>query len=321
MNKSKDPISYIFRIIRHIVDKCNSQNITECSIKAWGKCLGQKLRGEEISEFNLLISNENVISELINILSITDILQSTIDDINNSINYSQRKLNFSFNNRIIKLEIYSNLKYLSNYNNYYNNYNNYKQPDPEIDFTCDNLCIDLEGNISKIISLNNFNFDNLNWISKCINDALYKKFSIITTIEPTNLEKIIELNIKYNEMINLGFTCIDDPLIPNNYFIFKSYKSITELSTRAESCSCAICHENYENEKDTVLLSCMHDYHINCIHKWIKQNNKTCPMCRVEIDFRPHTKYGNYTIDNIIQNYNPNYYIPDNRIDDIPQYD
>ena len=60
------------------------------------------------------------------------------------------------------------------------------------------------------------------------------------------------LNIKYNEMINLGFNFIDDPLIPNNYIIFKSYKSITELSTRAESCSCAICHENYENEKDTV---------------------------------------------------------------------
>ena len=334
MNRTKNPISYIFRIIRHIVDKCGIQNNADCIIKAWGKCVGQKLRGEEILEFNLLVSNEVVISELINILTITDILHVTTEHIpnininnnnNNNNNESEIKyIDFFLNNKIIKLQIYSSLKYFTNHNYNYNYYT--KQAEPDIDFTCDNLCIDLKGNISTIIPSNNPHFDNLNWISRSINDALYKNFSIISITDHSNLQTIIELNIKYKEMLRLGFKYIYEPLMSTNDIILKSHTDIVHFSDRIASCACVICHENYENHenhenvKNTVLLRCLHDFHIDCLHNWIKKKNKTCPMCRVEIDFRPHTKYGDHTIDNIIENYEPTYYITGNVMGNTAQY-
>jgi hypothetical protein len=68
--------------------------------------------------------------------------------------------------------------------------------------------------------------------------------------------------------------------------------------------SCSICREDYcdDHSSDTVLLKCLHDFHINCLLTWIKTNNK-CPLCRVDIDFEPQTQYGDNVIDNIIENY------------------
>ena len=37
-------------------------------------------------------------------------------------------------------------------------------------------------------------------------------------------------------------------------------------------------------EKPSVVeLKCNHQFHTNCINKWL-QNNKTCPLCNTEID-------------------------------------
>jgi hypothetical protein len=302
----KDPISYIFRIIRHIIDKNNNYN-SEYIIKAWGGCIGKKLRREEILEFNLVIANDILINELIDILKITEILRQNpkpiVNNQNNQNNhYSQnekKNIQFLFNDKIINLNICSHLKYISGYN--YNNYN--LHIDPNIFFTCDNLCIDLNGNIATIIPSPIAEDSNINWITRSIYDALHKKFSIISTFEQTDLQKTIEINIKYTEMLNLGFTYVNDPSLPYKYNIFKTYTDITEFSSNAISTKCPICYENYDDPKDTVLLGCLHDYHINCLHTWTKKN-KTCPLCRIDINFKPSTKFGNYDIDNIIQNYN-----------------
>ncbi len=301
MEKSKDPISYIFRIIRHIIEKYNCNNNSENIIKAWGKCIGQKLRGEEILEFNIILSNYSIINELVNILSITEILVNTINN-NGAENSEKRSIQFLLNDKMIHLHIFSNLKYFTNYNYNYN----YVQNDPDIYFTCDNLSIDLNGQISTIIpSLKrNDNYDTINWISLSISHAIHKKFSMISYIENKQLHKNIDFNIKYNELVDLGFSFVNDLTIPSKYYIFKKNTDITEFSdNRILSTKCAICFENYINSNESVLLSCLHDFHINCLHKWIIKKQYTCPCCRLEIKFTPSTKFGDSEIDNIIQNY------------------
>lgn len=40
---------------------------------------------------------------------------------------------------------------------------------------------------------------------------------------------------------------------------------------------CAICHASNTETFDK--LDCGHEFHINCLNKWLKLKN-TCPMCR-----------------------------------------
>ncbi len=45
---------------------------------------------------------------------------------------------------------------------------------------------------------------------------------------------------------------------------------------------CIICTENLINARK---LSCNHYFHLICLSKWIEKGNKSCPICRKEIDF------------------------------------
>ena len=46
-----------------------------------------------------------------------------------------------------------------------------------------------------------------------------------------------------------------------------------------EGASCVICISEYEkNEKIRTLTNCNHNFHKNCIDKWLKSKGK-CPLC------------------------------------------
>ncbi|GLT80473.1 hypothetical protein SLA2020_519110 [Shorea laevis] len=42
---------------------------------------------------------------------------------------------------------------------------------------------------------------------------------------------------------------------------------------------CIICQEEYKNQDIIGTLSCRHEYHADCLKKWLLQKNE-CPMCR-----------------------------------------
>jgi len=46
--------------------------------------------------------------------------------------------------------------------------------------------------------------------------------------------------------------------------------------------SCPICMDSYKEEDTLVRLHCKHDYHKECVVKWLTQHN-ACPMCRQTI--------------------------------------
>ncbi|XP_034682088.1 probable E3 ubiquitin-protein ligase ZFP1 [Vitis riparia] len=45
-----------------------------------------------------------------------------------------------------------------------------------------------------------------------------------------------------------------------------------------ENDSCIICQEEYENEEKIGYLDCGHEYHADCLKKWVLKN--VCPLCR-----------------------------------------
>eukprot|EP01025_Chloroclados_australasicus_P012799 TRINITY_DN1607_c0_g2_i1.p2 TRINITY_DN1607_c0_g2~~TRINITY_DN1607_c0_g2_i1.p2 ORF type:complete len:353 (-),score=42.47 TRINITY_DN1607_c0_g2_i1:550-1608(-) len=44
---------------------------------------------------------------------------------------------------------------------------------------------------------------------------------------------------------------------------------------------CAICLEKFQEEEDVVKLTCLHQFHMECIEKWVqtKGQSATCPLC------------------------------------------
>lgn len=52
-------------------------------------------------------------------------------------------------------------------------------------------------------------------------------------------------------------------------------------STDLETDSCTICQENYQNRDKIVTLDCKHEYHPECLEKWLVIKN-ICPICKSE---------------------------------------
>lgn len=48
---------------------------------------------------------------------------------------------------------------------------------------------------------------------------------------------------------------------------------------------CTICLCEFLDQDDVRRLPCMHLFHIDCVDRWLQQN-KRCPMCRMDIDYR-----------------------------------
>ncbi|CAH2053663.1 unnamed protein product [Thlaspi arvense] len=52
-------------------------------------------------------------------------------------------------------------------------------------------------------------------------------------------------------------------------------------STDRETDSCTICQENYKNKDKIATLDCKHEYHAECLKKWLVIKN-VCPICKSE---------------------------------------
>lgn len=65
--------------------------------------------------------------------------------------------------------------------------------------------------------------------------------------------------------------------------VFDSPKSCSEpedeKSADQELNSCVICQTNYDDQEHIGVLDCGHEYHLECVKKWLVVKN-TCPVCK-----------------------------------------
>ena len=47
-----------------------------------------------------------------------------------------------------------------------------------------------------------------------------------------------------------------------------------------ESHQCAICTSEFEQGERITALNCLHQYHTNCVQRWVTEVSGTCPHCR-----------------------------------------
>lgn len=289
---NSDPLNYIFGILRYIsnnisISNKNNKNLEEHTIKAFGPCIRSILRKEAYPEIFLIISCRWTIIEFLGLLKVFELIPKYIEsDVSKlivfDIYYQGVKYKIHIGTDIFKFTYFMNNKF---------------------GLTCDNLAIDFDGTISPIISHYLVKgHTNISWVTSCIQDIMAKKFRVIILEDIFNDRSINEPAmspfdklILQNEIIeNMGYLGYEfdtentKNLTSHRFYCLISHLDIKDYDRERDiSMSCSICREDYldNTDKKTIIIGCHHDFHIDCLKKWVNQNKRSCPICRDGIRF------------------------------------
>ena len=113
-----------------------------------------------------------------------------------------------------------------------------------------------------------FSLDNLEKLRKYLD--YYNDNNDIFSIEICNIIENILNNIKNNV---------------NNYLTEEESSELPKIKFKITNDDdiCPICHNEFIEDEEIVLLKCNHKYHNDCIREW-SHHLATCPLCTKEIE-------------------------------------
>ena len=298
-----DPISYIFGIIKYVknrnrneyndnyINNYNINNMENSTIKAVGECVRAMLCNESCNTLTLVISCHRILNEFINILEVTDVLVArNIHNLYTTLLITYKTLPYT-------IHIANSVQELPNIHLHFG-------------LTCCNLTVNFDGTMSTIITHDKINRHSAaSWLMSCIHDALHKKFRVVLLDYTNSPDKLQAYTQQVHDMLARGVIYDKEGsknLTSYHFVELKSHCHIKEYSNRDVSLCCNICQEQYDTEpsKKSVLLRCLHDYHVDCLQKWVQQSlNNPCPICRASVNYEPISGFGDNQVDEIIANY------------------
>ncbi len=82
----------------------------------------------------------------------------------------------------------------------------------------------------------------------------------------------------------------ENPTLDNNVPVTMRMDDIEKLESKKmkdiinpnKLTTCVICLSKFKDNDDIRLLKCKHNFHTECIDKWLKDYNYKCPICREE---------------------------------------
>jgi len=161
--------------------------------------------------------------------------------------------------------------------------------------TCNNICLDWKGNVACILSSDKLDVPYPTpylWTLSCMQDVLQKSFRPIVLKHHCTLKEYYKYFLIMESMQKKGWTYRKNqpPLTKETIPDFQSHSAIQYKDPlREPSQCCSICDVSYEENPASILLTCLHDFHVSCLHKWMHSsgnaNSKKCPLCREWIQF------------------------------------
>jgi hypothetical protein len=119
----------------------------------------------------------------------------------------------------------------------------------------------------------------------------YKSFGIDLPESRISEVKINEDINNINQLINI-FTNLLQNTIQNNNIDFEDVKvtvkkeeldNLNKITVNEdEDKTCNICLCEYKKGEEKLILKCNHEFHYECIKKWLEEYNYKCPVCRCE---------------------------------------
>ncbi|KAF5462564.1 hypothetical protein F2P56_018558 [Juglans regia] len=103
----------------------------------------------------------------------------------------------------------------------------------------------------------------------------------------------VEEHVSYEELLALGeqignintglsMEMITSQLRTKTYESFATINNLEEATCEdQEPDLCVICQDEYKNQENIGLLDCGHEYHADCLKKWLLVRN-VCPICKSE---------------------------------------
>ncbi|GKV02045.1 hypothetical protein SLEP1_g14531 [Rubroshorea leprosula] len=102
-------------------------------------------------------------------------------------------------------------------------------------------------------------------------------------IEDMSYEELLALGEQIGK-VNTGLSeeVVTSKLKTKTYLAAATYINLEEEApVDPEADSCIICQEEYKNQEKIGTLDCGHEYHADCLKKWLLVKN-VCPICKAE---------------------------------------
>ncbi|KAL1363448.1 hypothetical protein HN51_011661 [Arachis hypogaea] len=75
---------------------------------------------------------------------------------------------------------------------------------------------------------------------------------------------------------------ITNQMMTKTYLMAASAVNLEEATSHeVEADVCIICQDEYKNQDMIGVLQCEHEYHADCLRKWLVVRN-VCPLCKSE---------------------------------------
>lgn len=102
-------------------------------------------------------------------------------------------------------------------------------------------------------------------------------------IEHMSYEELLALGERIgNVSTGLSEQAITNQLKTKTYLLSAPIINLEEAACMdQEADSCIICQDDYKNQEKIGILDCGHEYHANCLKKWLLVKN-VCPICKSE---------------------------------------
>jgi len=272
--KSKDPLGFILKS----VDKLNKE---KCPVYVFGGWVRDTIRNETPNDMDISIGNSTVAKNYIVMLGVFDLIVEKSEKPNK---YSAEKLVLELRGgKKLKLDIVIP-------NNRQGNEDNVNL----CDFTCNNLAINLKGQIFTRVPppRSRGEMSSSQWTLQCMRDALFG--NLVWMIDPRKVapvgsesyvEYVFKMKSRLDKMLSRGYKDSGKSLTS-----FRLSYICTHLDVpfgKEVSTECSICSAGYseEPEKRTIILKCGHDFHYECLRKHSTKPNASCPYCRQKIEY------------------------------------
>ncbi|KAM7415391.1 hypothetical protein PAMA_019967 [Pampus argenteus] len=92
-------------------------------------------------------------------------------------------------------------------------------------------------------------------------------------VQGNDYEALLELEERQGAVVSKKLTLREIQRFPTKSF---------QCASSGGNTQCQICFCDYTDGEKLRMLPCFHDYHVQCIDRWLKENI-TCPICRVNL--------------------------------------
>jgi len=83
--------------------------------------------------------------------------------------------------------------------------------------------------------------------------------------------------------LSLSMVSVQAPESVVNSLPCKSYKKLETPQCSDDMEQCHICLTEYEDGDQIRTLPCKHEFHLQCVDKWLKEIHRVCPLCRGDV--------------------------------------